>query len=212
MQSLVISALLTILAAPRVRGFEPNTGSQLLVQAGSCSAFEFTTQPQYKFTYTLKLLSVAAAGCDRGQIRMTKFYIREACLKQRDNELGLNSYNTFTCPAATDSASSTCDAAFNLADANSLLTAGNATDLQSFDSGNVCATYGDRGFVYVKNNCFSPITVGLELDTSDYQGKLCLQVAGKSISGVGVAIIVVSALLALIVLSFLCCCCCRCLC
>lgn len=162
MQALFISALLTAIA--HVHAFEPNTGSQLLVQAGSCAAFEFTPQPQYKFTYTLKLLSVAAAGCDRGQIqcapccpwvptcaqcagnanrgcacavrgggtpnplaseafqrsqaprlhRLTKFYIREACLKQRDNELGLNSYNTLTCPAATDSASATCGAAFNL--------------------------------------------------------------------------------------------------
>ena len=49
------------------------------------------------------------------------------------------------------------------ADGASLLTAANATDTQSFDSGNVCATYGDRGFVFVKNNCFSPITVGLEV-------------------------------------------------
>ena len=162
MQALFISALLTAIA--HVHAFEPNTGSQLLVQAGSCAAFEFTPQPQYKFTYTLKLLSVAAVGCDRGQIqcapcchglpvraqcagpagsvracavrvggapnplalealqlfqallphRLTKFYIREACLKQRDNELGLNSYNTLTCPAATDSASATCGAAFNL--------------------------------------------------------------------------------------------------
>ena len=51
------------------------------------------------------------------------------------------------------------------ADGASLLTAANATDTQSFDSGNVCATYGDRGFVFVKNNCFSPITVGLEVRT-----------------------------------------------
>ena len=49
------------------------------------------------------------------------------------------------------------------ADSSSLLTAANATDTESFDAGNVCATYGDRGFVYVKNNCFSPITVGLEV-------------------------------------------------
>lgn len=67
MQALFISVLLTAIA--QVHAFEPNTGSQLLVQAGSCAAFEFTPQPQYKFTYTLKLLSVAAAGCDRGQIQ-----------------------------------------------------------------------------------------------------------------------------------------------
>ena len=67
MQALFISAVLTAIA--RVHAFEPNTGSQLLVQAGSCAAFEFTPQPQYKFSYTLKLLSVAAAGCNRGQIQ-----------------------------------------------------------------------------------------------------------------------------------------------
>ena len=52
----------------------------------------------------------------------------------------------------------------------------------------------------------------MQLDTTDYQGKICVQVAGKSISGVGIALITVGALLALIVLSFLCCCCCRCFC
>lgn len=51
-------------------------------------------------------------GC-AAALRLSKFYIKEACLKQRDNELGLNSYNTLTCSAATDSAPGTCSAAFN---------------------------------------------------------------------------------------------------
>ena len=32
-----------------------------------------------------------------------------------------------------------------------------------FDSGNVCASNGDRGYVYVTNGCATPITVGLEV-------------------------------------------------
>ena len=58
------------------------------------------------------------------------------------------------------------------ADAPSLLTAANATDSESFDSGNVCATYGDRGFVFVKNNCFSPVTVGLEVRATSLSNEL----------------------------------------
>jgi hypothetical protein len=300
-----ILVLAVLLAAGGAAAFEPNTGSSLLVQAGACSAFEFTPQPAHKFSYTLKLLSVGAASCDRGLVRwvaprapapqhavptrrpalqgcifcsmrrpggqthahpaggrparrrLSKFYVKEACLKQRDNELGLDSYNTLTCPAASDAAASTCASAFQLgalydftetsvhdvrvrlsarrvpkraepapgpgppgrpgtvrgsrrlarsrpraaadgspparpaarrhpalslraclgcrprgltalprgraAKPESLLTAGNVTDAQSFDSGNVCASYGDRGYAYVTNGCASPITVGLEV-------------------------------------------------
>jgi len=202
------------------------------------------------------------AGGRPARRRLSKFYIKEACLKQRDNELGLDSYNTLTCPAASDAAASTCASAFQLgapfeftepasmmcviqlvafpsaepapvparlagpepseahgalsrphaaahgsplaraaarrrpapqparllgpplagpdrvldaarhpnpilagraAKPESLLTAGNATDAQSFDSGNVCASNGDRGYVYVTNGCATPITVGLEV-------------------------------------------------
>ncbi len=64
-----ILVLAVLLAAGGAAAFEPNTGSSLLVQAGACSAFEFTPQPAHKFSYTLKLLSVGAAGCDRGLVR-----------------------------------------------------------------------------------------------------------------------------------------------
>jgi len=64
-----ILVLAVLSAAGGAAAFEPNTGSSLLVQAGACSAFEFTPQPAHKFSYTLKLLSVGAAGCDRGLVR-----------------------------------------------------------------------------------------------------------------------------------------------
>jgi hypothetical protein len=48
------------------------------------------------------------------------------------------------------------------------------------------------------------------MKTRDYGGKLCITVAGKTLSGVAIAIIAVAALIALIVLCSLICCCCCC--
>ena len=49
-----------------------------------------------------------------------------------------------------------------------------------------------------------------QVKTRDYGGKLCLTVAGKTLSGVAIAIIVVVVLLALILFCTLICCCCCC--
>ena len=51
----------------------------------------------------------------------------------------------------------------------------------------------------------------MQVQTRDYDGKLCITVAGHALSGVAIAIIVVVVLLAVIaLLSFVaCCCCCR---
>lgn len=50
----------------------------------------------------------------------------------------------------------------------------------------------------------------VQVKTRDYGGKLCLTVAGKTLSGVAIAIIVVVVLLALILFCGLICCCCCC--
>ena len=51
----------------------------------------------------------------------------------------------------------------------------------------------------------------LQVKTSDYDGKLCITVAGHALSGVAIAVIVVVVILAIILFFSLiaCCCCCR---
>ena len=50
-----------------------------------------------------------------------------------------------------------------------------------------------------------------QVKLSDYNGKLCITVAGRALSGVAIAIIVVVVILAIILFFSLiaCCCCCR---
>ena len=51
----------------------------------------------------------------------------------------------------------------------------------------------------------------VQVKTSDYDGKLCITVAGHALSGVAIAVIVVVVILAIILFFSLiaCCCCCR---
>ena len=51
----------------------------------------------------------------------------------------------------------------------------------------------------------------MQVKTSDYDGKLCITVAGHALSGVAIAVIVVVVILAIILFFSLiaCCCCCR---
>ncbi len=50
----------------------------------------------------------------------------------------------------------------------------------------------------------------LQVTPSDYQGSICLDIAGHHINGVGIALIVVAILIVIVLLSLVCyCCCCR---
>ena len=50
----------------------------------------------------------------------------------------------------------------------------------------------------------------VQVSTRDYDGKLCVTVGGRTLSGVAIAIIVVSVIVGLIIFCGLVLCCCRC--
>ena len=164
-------------------------------------------------------------------------FLQDACIALRDNELRLQSYKDFTCAAATDGGPRTCaavqqnapsGAAVNvgaLLDAAATLAASAAASAPPpadgeyaeapptlpalFDAGSVCANQ-DTGYLYVRNGCAEAVRLSVRLATGPYQGRHpCVAVAGRQLSGLALAIVVLGSLAAFAVAGTLLWCCAR---
>ena len=63
-----------------------------------------------------------------------------------------------------------------------------------FDTGNVCANQ-DTGYLYVRNGCVHPVRLSVRLGTGPYKGgRACVGVAGRQLSGLALAIVVIGSL------------------
>eukprot|EP00891_Asterochloris_glomerata_P006883 jgi/Astpho2/6883/Aster-07883 len=179
------------------------------IQGGDCTGITFGNLGD-KFSYTA---SVALSGSNTSScISVTKLYIQDACLDSRDNDLGLDAINpkNIRCDDATDASAATCNSAFSLASASSIVSGQRLSG--QIDSGNVCANEA-TGFFYVKSNCTQSEDVTVTFTPTDYNGAFasCVDIAGHHISGLGIALIVVAVLIVLVLLSLIiCCCCCSC--
>jgi len=76
-----------------------------------------------------------------------------------------------------------------------------------FDSGNVCANQ-DTGYLYVRNGCTQSVRLSVRLATGPYKGRhACVGVAGKQLSGLALAIVIIGALCSFAVVGSLLVCC-----
>ncbi|KAK9916152.1 hypothetical protein WJX75_009433 [Coccomyxa subellipsoidea] len=185
MRSVFGAIALTLLSGGSA--FEANSDIALDLQAGACTAFEVDNLP-HKYSYDVQLVAMTGI-CDPRNISVSKLYVQDACINRRDNELGLGSIQVPLCSEALDNTAQVCQSVFQNGPSDALLTAGSLTAGQNFDDGNVCAN-SDKAFVYIKNDCILPSRAVINVKTRDYGGKLCLTVAGKTLSGVAIAIIV----------------------
>ena len=63
-----------------------------------------------------------------------------------------------------------------------------------FDTGNVCANQ-DTGYLYVRNGCVHPVRLSVRLGTGPYKGgRACVGVAGRQLSGLALAIVLIGSL------------------
>ncbi|CAL8469869.1 g9411 [Coccomyxa elongata] len=207
MQHLILLGAIVLTLFSSGSALEANSDIALDLQAGACTAFEIDNLP-HKYSYDVELIALTGI-CGPQNISVSKLYVQDACINKRDNELGIGSIQLPLCNEAHDNGAQICQSVFSNGPSDALLTAGNLTAGQNFDSGNVCAN-SVTAFVYIKNDCILPARAVINVKTRDYGGKLCLTVAGKTLSGVAIAIIVVVVLLALILFCGLICCCCCC--
>ncbi|KAL0024936.1 hypothetical protein WJX77_004491 [Trebouxia sp. C0004] len=180
----------------------------LSLQPGACSGAEFTDLGQ-KFHYDAQ---VAVTSGNLSCISISKLYVQDACISDRNNELGLKTVKQVSCQQTADTTEKTCDTVFSSAPSGAIVN-GSAATSGDYDAGDVCAAEANA-FVYVKNICTDTTqdAIGLTVTVtpSDYKGSICLDIAGHHINGVGIALIVVAILIVVVVLSLLCyCCCCR---
>lgn len=181
----------------------------LTLQPGACSGVEFADLGQ-KFHYDAQV--AVDAGSNVSCISISKLYVQDACISDRNNELGLKTVKQVTCQQTTDTTEKTCDTVFSSAPAGAILN-GTAATNGNYDDGDVCAAEANA-FVYVKNICTDTtqgaVSLTVTVTPSDYKGSICLDIAGHHINGVGIALIVVAILIVIVLLSLVCyCCCCR---
>jgi len=205
--SVVVLAISLSLASAATSG-SPTT---LTLAAGACSGVEIDNLNP-KFSYTAQLDSLSPSSCSNS-IRLSKFYIQGACIKDRDNQISLNSVKDLTCSEAKSNDQSTCTSVFSNGPSSALLTVGNLSNGQTFDKDNVCANQ-KTGYIYVQSNCTTSADVTVTFKQNDYDGAVCLNIGGKHLSGWAIAIIVVAIFIALLAVSwmFWCCCCGSCCC
>ncbi len=78
-----------------------------------------------------------------------------------------------------------------------------------FDTGSVCANQ-DTGYLYVRNGCVHPVRLSVRLSTDAYKGKhACVGLAGRQLSGLALAIVIVGTLAGLSLVGSLLWCCAR---
>lgn len=180
----------------------------LTLQAGACSGLEFNDLGQ-KFHYD-STASVTSGNISC--ISISKLYVQDACISDRNNELGLDTLKQVTCAQTTDTTEKTCDTVFSSAPSGTIVNGTSAT-VSDYDSGDVCAAQANA-FIYAQNICTDTtadaVVVSVTVTPSDYKGSICLSIAGHHINGVGIALIVVAILIVIVLLSLVCyCCCCR---
>jgi hypothetical protein len=187
------------------------TPTTLTIAGGACSGVEIDDLNS-KFSYTAELDSLTPSSCSNS-IRLSKFYIQGACIKDRNNQISLNSVKELTCSEAKSNDQSTCTNVFSQGPSDALLTVGNLTNGQTFDTGNVCANQ-KTGYIFVSSNCTTSADVTITFKQQNYDGAVCLNIAGTHLSGWAIGIIVVGICIALLLVSwmFWCCCCGSCCC
>lgn len=227
---------------------------------------------------------------------ISRLYIEDACISDRNNELGLKTVKQVSCSSASDASTNTCNSVMrngklqqvaapsivnatfalifwllfghkcsssskaqsvlcNAAPSGTIVNGTIANSGGDYDSGDVCAAQ-DNAYIYASNTCSEtlPIQVTvcvsaktehgscifalcillmlddqhhgrlqhlqaqlltgcsacLQVTSSDYKGHICLDIAGRHINGVGIALIVAAILIVIVLLALVCyCCCCR---
>ncbi|KAK9809203.1 hypothetical protein WJX72_011262 [[Myrmecia] bisecta] len=120
---------------------------------------------QDDFDYTVKLTSVEAQpGCN---VTVSKFYAQGACVGSRQNDIGLSgTVKGLTCAKVEDNTASTCSEVFTSGPKDALIASTTISQGQSFDSGKACYS-SDRGYVFVKSTCDTPVKISATVATAD---------------------------------------------
>ncbi|KAL0043943.1 hypothetical protein WJX82_007471 [Trebouxia sp. C0006] len=159
-----------------------STEMQLTLQPSACSGVEFADLGQkYHYDAQVAVANSSEVNC----ISISKLYVQDACISDRNNELGLKTVKQVTCQQTTDTTEKTCESVFSNAPAGAILN-GTAATNGNYDDGDVCAAEANA-FIYVKNICTDTtqgaLSVTVTVTPSDYQGSICLDIAGHHING-----------------------------
>ncbi|KAK9834943.1 hypothetical protein WJX84_002783 [Apatococcus fuscideae] len=188
--------LVSLLVSWAVSTLGQTQNVQMGVPANACSTFQVDSGND-EYSYNVTLGSKQLASCTN--VTITKYFADGACLNGDGNTGNGVNLDQITCSAKADgNSSTTCMNAIAQAKSGRTLALSNVTSGAEIDSGDSC-TKDNLGYVYVQNSCSQNITVDLQFNHGPYSAVLpCAQVAGHSISGIGIAIIVIAAVLVLV--------------